>query len=89
MLKNGSKAFDIWKLPTNYSKVFRKYYLFSIQNPEELKSGKAEKPVVLEKGPYVYSEILEKKDVSFLNDEVIRYAPVTTLTFEESLSAGK
>jgi scavenger receptor class B protein 1 len=88
MLKNDSPAFKIWIEPTKQSSVHRKYYLFNITNADALVSGLEKKPNLVEMGPYVYKEKLEKKDVSFLDDETIRYSPVTTLTFDSALSNG-
>jgi hypothetical protein len=44
-------------------KVFRKYYFFDIKNPREIENGK-NKPKLIQRGPYTYSEVIEKKNVS-------------------------
>ena len=87
MLKEGSVAYNIWKKPSKEANVERKYYLFDIQNPDEVISGK-EKPRVIEKGPYVYNEIMTKADVKFLDENTIQYAPISTLHYNQSLSNG-
>jgi len=51
-------------------------------------SGREKKPNLVEMGPYVYKEKMEKKDVSFVDEETVRYSPVTTLIFDSNLSNG-
>jgi len=51
---NNSKAYTFWVNPP--ARILRKYYLFSIQNPEEASLG-VEKPRLIEMGPYTYSEV--------------------------------
>lgn len=84
VLVNNSKTFDYWTKPP--AKVIRKYYFFSIDNPFEVSRG--EKPVLSERGPYTYIEKLEKKNIKFLDINVVQYNPVSTLFFEPSLSVG-
>ena len=67
--------------------IYRKYYLFSVKNPTEVQKG-LEKPQLIEYGPYVYREILEKKNLHFTDDDKLTYYPVSTLYFEPSLSNG-
>ena len=74
--------------PTEQSTVYRKYYLFTVDNAEQLLSGEESKPRLTEKGPYVYSEVMTKKDVSFIDEETVRYAPITTLNFVANTSSG-
>lgn len=51
---NNSKAYGFWTNPP--AKIYRNYYLFSVQNPEEAASG-TQKPILLEMGPYTYAEV--------------------------------
>lgn len=62
--------------------------MFSVANPDELISGEETKPRLIEKGPYVYSEVMTKKDVEFIDEETVRYAPITTLNFVANMSVG-
>ena len=80
-----SKAFEFWINPP--AKIYRKYYLFDIRNPLEVEQG-IDKPFLVERGPYVYSEVWEKRNIKFLGFEYVSYTPVVTLHFEESLSVG-
>ena len=91
MIKNDTDhpAYKIWKNPTDNSTVYRKYYLFSIQNSEELESGKETKPRLLELGPFVYREVMYKTNIKFSEDKrSVSYAPVTDLRFAPELSNG-
>ncbi len=47
-----------------------------------------EKPRVVERGPYVYTEKWEKRNIEFLGKEKVRFSPVVTLYFEPNLSNG-
>ena len=45
---------DYWKSPP--AKLLRKYYFFDVQNPNEFRFGK-QKPILVERGPYTYSQV--------------------------------
>ena len=49
----------------------------SLQVVVEVENG--EKPVLVEKGPFVYRQINEKKNVEFLGDKILSYSPTITL----------
>ena len=85
ILKNNSQAFEYWSKPP--ATVIRKYYFFDIQNPIEVTKG-TEKPRVLERGPYSYTVKMEKKNIQFLGDDLVRYSPVSTIFFNRNLSVG-
>jgi hypothetical protein len=55
---NNSKAYTFWVNPP--ARILRNYYLFSVQNPEEASRG-AEKPRLVEMGPYTYSEVYNSR----------------------------
>ena len=82
---NNTRAFEYWKNPPAH--IVRKYYFFDIQNPDQVQLG-LEKPRVIERGPYSYSEKIEKRNIEFLGLEIVRFSPVITLYFEPSLSVG-
>jgi hypothetical protein len=58
-----------------------------VTNPKEVENG--EKPFLVQRGPYVYREVWEKRNVEFIGDQMLSYSPVTTLFFEPDLSNGK
>ena len=67
--------------------MYRKYYLFSVSNPDEVQKG-LEKAKLVQLGPYVYREVLEKRNPKFHDDDKITYSPVSVLYFESNLSNG-
>jgi hypothetical protein len=69
------------------AKIYQKYYFFDIKNTKQVESN-METPVLIEKGPYTYSMKVEKRNVNFIGSNLVSYAPVFSLKFEESLSVG-
>lgn len=84
VIQKNSNAYNIWTDPP--AKIYRKYYLFNVINPQEIEKG--EKPKLDQMGPYVYSEKWEKRHIEFLNPNIVQFTPVFTLKFEPKLSAG-
>ena len=84
VLKENSKAFDLWANPP--ASVNRKYYFFHVQNAKEVINGK--KANLIQRGPYVYRVVLEKKNVVFKDKKAVSFNPVVTLYFEPGLSNG-
>lgn len=60
--------------------------MFNVTNPSDVLKGK--KPVLQELGPYVYREVMEKRDFRHLDAKRVTYMPVSTLYFEKTLSNG-
>lgn len=85
ILRPNSKAYAFWTNPP--AKILREYYIFDVQNPDEVKEG-IEKPRVIQRGPYTYSERWQKKRVDFMGDSFVSYVPTITLHFEPELSRG-
>lgn len=83
-MKENSSAVEFWIKPPAY--IFRKFYMFNVTNPSDVLKGK--KPVLQELGPYVYREVMEKRDFRHLDAKRVTYMPVSTLYFEKSLSNG-
>jgi len=48
-MKN-TDAYELWKDPP--ARIYRKFYLFDLQNPKEVQNGE-EKPNFVQRGPYV------------------------------------
>lgn len=80
---------------TNVSQMFQKpqaislrsYYFYEVLNPDEIRSG--EKPLLKERGPYVYEQKSEKKNVQFSSDgSYVSYTPMSTFYFRSDLSNG-
>jgi hypothetical protein len=85
IIQPNSSAFLSWLNPP--VTIYRKYYLFDIANPIEVVKN-LDKPFLIEKGPYVYKQINEKRNVNFIGDKLAIYSPYSTITFDESLSVG-
>ena len=66
--------------------ILRKYYIWDVRNPDDVEKGA--KPVLIQRGPYVYSEYWEKRHIEFLNEDLLSFTPVVTLKFEPDLSIG-
>jgi len=85
VFKEGAQSVELWKNPP--ASIYRKFYFFNVTNSKDVLNGK--KPVLQEIGPYSYKEIMEKKNVSFIDENTIKYTSVSTLYFDPSTSNGK
>ena len=86
-MKNGSNSVDTWSLPP--AQIYRNYYFFEVNNPNELKTGQTSNPNITQHGPYVYKEIMKKTNIEFSEDGLsVSYTPVFELYFEPELSVG-
>jgi len=80
-----SKSFPGWKDPS--LPIFMNFYFFNVTNVDEVMAG--EKPVLEEKGPYVYREKREKVNITFNEDESeVSYNEAISFFFEPSKSVG-
>ncbi|ELT89305.1 hypothetical protein CAPTEDRAFT_178424 [Capitella teleta] len=86
MLKNDSDAFHTWRDPP--AKVYMNFYVYDIVNRAEImKNGS--KPVLEQKGPYVYEEIRNKEKVHFsANGTLLSYMETKSYVFVPSKSNG-
>jgi len=83
---SSQEAFSMWKdVPVP---MYLKFRLFHLENPlEVLQFG--EKPLLTEKGPYVYSETRHKQNISFSPDgKVVTYREIRIFNFIPELSKG-
>ena len=58
-MASDSKAMSFWLYPNNVSSVKRKYYLFNVENPDDVEAGIA-KPNLTQKGPYCFNGSLNR-----------------------------
>ncbi|XP_057656354.1 scavenger receptor class B member 1-like [Diorhabda carinulata] len=86
VLKNNSKAFDMWKKPP--VRLRYNVYLFNYTNVDDYRDGIVEKLHLEEIGPYVYEEVLERINISFPTEDTISYREYRTLSFKPNLSKG-
>lgn len=84
VLSDGSSTYSAWvhaPIP-----VYMKFYMFHVTNPEEVVHYGA-KPILEEKGPYVYSENKNKVNITFAPDgDTSQYANWVTYDFEAEMS---
>ncbi|XP_063632605.1 scavenger receptor class B member 1 isoform X2 [Cydia splendana] len=85
-LWNGSLSYSYWQKPG----VVRltKVYIFNVTNPSGfLEHG--EKPKLVEVGPFVYREDMEKVNIKFHDNDTITYQHNKILRFVPELSVNK
>ncbi|XP_076842650.1 scavenger receptor class B member 1 isoform X3 [Brachyhypopomus gauderio] len=76
--------YTMWKdIPVPF---FMSIYLFNVLNPNEILAG--EKPMVEQRGPYVYSEKRLKDNITFHANNTVSFLEYRQYFFEESMSAG-
>ncbi|KAL0965267.1 hypothetical protein UPYG_G00279040 [Umbra pygmaea] len=77
-------SYTMWKdVPVPF---FMSVYFFNILNPTEVLAG--EKPMVEQKGPYVYRKRIEKQNITFHHNDTVSYLEYRTYFFEPSMSVG-
>uniref|UniRef100_A0A182NIC7 Scavenger receptor class B n=1 Tax=Anopheles dirus TaxID=7168 RepID=A0A182NIC7_9DIPT len=84
-LWNGTISFHYWQRPgvTRLTKV----YIFNVTNPEGFLAG--EKPKLVEVGPFVYREDMEKVNIKFHDNYTVTYQHKKILQFVPELSVDK
>jgi len=84
ILSNNSATFSTFVEPP--IPVYLKFYMFDIQNPDDVLYY-GEKPILVEKGPYVYREHKVKKNITFdSTGKTIEYATWLTYEFDAEMS---
>jgi len=84
-VKEGTEAYKAWKetpIP-----VYNKFYLYSIINPHDFLVNHA-KPILEQKGPYVFRNKEEKVDLVWHKNHTISYKRKKFWWFEPEMSAG-
>ena len=51
-MKNKTDMLTSWEHPTQTSDAWIKFYIYDLTNPDEVLNGA--KPMLVQKGPYVY-----------------------------------
>ncbi|XP_076162654.1 scavenger receptor class B member 1 isoform X2 [Ptiloglossa arizonensis] len=82
----GGEVFEIWRKPD--IELYLKVYLFNVTNHEEYMSGKESKLRFQERGPYVYRELLEHRNVKFNNNGTVTALVHHPLTYVQEMSNG-
>uniref|UniRef100_A0A4W5MHU0 Scavenger receptor class B member 1 n=1 Tax=Hucho hucho TaxID=62062 RepID=A0A4W5MHU0_9TELE len=77
-------SYTMWKdVPVPF---FMSVYFFNILNPTEVLAG--EKPMVEQRGPYVYRKRLQKQNITFHPNATVSYLEYRSYFFEPSMSVG-
>ncbi|CAH7245750.1 Scarb1 [Phodopus roborovskii] len=80
----SSLSFGMWKeIPVPF---YLSVYFFEVVNPSEILKG--EKPVVRERGPYVYREFRHKANITFNNNDTVSFVERRSLHFQPDRSHG-
>uniref|UniRef100_A0A8C9ZPF9 Scavenger receptor class B member 1 n=1 Tax=Sander lucioperca TaxID=283035 RepID=A0A8C9ZPF9_SANLU len=77
-------SYTMWKdVPVPF---YMSVYFFNVLNPKEILDG--EKPMVEQKGPYVYRKRIQKDNITFHANGTVSYREYRTYFFEPSMSSG-
>ncbi|XP_055729659.1 scavenger receptor class B member 1-like isoform X2 [Salvelinus fontinalis] len=77
-------SYTMWKdVPVPF---FMTVYFFNVLNPTEVLAG--EKPMVEQKGPYVYRKRIQKQNITFHPNHTVSYLEYRSYFFEPSMSVG-
>ncbi|KAM6423538.1 scavenger receptor class B member 1 isoform 2-T2 [Liasis olivaceus] len=80
----SSSMFNIWRdLPLPF---FLSFYVFDVMNPEDILLGA--KPIVSQRGPYVYREHRQKKNITFHSNHTVSFLNYRSFFFQPDLSNG-
>ncbi|XP_069071481.1 scavenger receptor class B member 1 isoform X2 [Pleurodeles waltl] len=77
-------AFEMWRdLPVPFHMAI---YLFEVLNPKEIRQG--ERPSVAQRGPYVYREYKQKRNITFHENNTVSFIEDRTFFFVPEMSSG-
>ncbi|XP_070781089.1 scavenger receptor class B member 1 isoform X3 [Enoplosus armatus] len=77
-------SYTMWKdVPVPF---YMSVYFFNVLNPQEILAG--EKPMVEQRGPYVYRKRIQKDNITFHSNGTVSYREYRRYFFEPSMSAG-
>uniref|UniRef100_A0A665VQV3 Scavenger receptor class B member 1 n=1 Tax=Echeneis naucrates TaxID=173247 RepID=A0A665VQV3_ECHNA len=81
---NNDMSYTMWKdIPVPF---YMSVYFFNVLNPKEILTG--EKPMVEQRGPYVYRKRCQKDNITFHPNDTVSYREYRQYYFEPSMSAG-
>ncbi|XP_065821422.1 scavenger receptor class B member 1 isoform X2 [Labrus bergylta] len=77
-------SYTMWKdVPVPF---YMSVYFFNVLNPQEILSG--EKPMVEQRGPYVYRKRIQKDNITFHPNNTVSYREYRRYFFEPTMSVG-
>ncbi|CAN9504477.1 unnamed protein product [Ophioblennius macclurei] len=81
---SNDMSYTMWKdLPVPF---FMSVYFFNVLNPQEILLG--EKPMLEQRGPYVYRKQARKQNITFHDNGTVSYLEYRRYFFEPSMSVG-
>ncbi|KAJ8261134.1 hypothetical protein COCON_G00168570 [Conger conger] len=81
---NNELSYTIWKdVPVPF---FMSVYFFNVLNPSEILAG--EKPMLEQRGPYVYKEYRQKENITFHPNKTVTYLEYRQYHFMRNMSLG-
>ncbi|XP_039627539.1 scavenger receptor class B member 1 isoform X1 [Polypterus senegalus] len=81
---NNELSYTMWRdIPVPF---FMSIYFFDVLNPEEILKG--EKPMVQQRGPYVYREFRQKTNITFHSNNTVSYQEYRKYHFFRNMSVG-
>ncbi|XP_077593530.1 scavenger receptor class B member 1 isoform X2 [Stigmatopora nigra] len=81
---DNEMSYRIWKdMPVPF---FMSVYFFNVLNPQEVLNG--EKPMLEQRGPYVYRKQCQKENITFHANHTVTYREKRSYFFEPGMSAG-
>ncbi|MCI4388710.1 hypothetical protein PGIGA_G00089070 [Pangasianodon gigas] len=85
VLEEGTTAYENWI--SAGAPVYRQFWLFEVQNPEEVLNGGI--PQLQQKGPYTYrTRYIPKENVTFYQNHTVSFLLPSGAIFEPSMSVG-
>ncbi|XP_004844031.1 scavenger receptor class B member 1 isoform X1 [Heterocephalus glaber] len=80
----SSLSFNMWKeIPVPF---YMSVYFFDVVNPDEVLQGG--RPEVRERGPYVYRQFRQKRNISFHDNDTVSFREHCTFQFQPERSRG-
>ena len=67
----NDETWDAWVVPP--VPIFFNYYFFHVTNAADFEAGRAQKPSVVEVGPYAWEETREKVHINEIDVDLIQY----------------
>ncbi|XP_033845493.1 scavenger receptor class B member 1 isoform X2 [Periophthalmus magnuspinnatus] len=81
---NNEMTYTMWKdIPVPF---FMSVYFFNVLNPKEILKG--EKPMLEQRGPYVYRKHCQKDNITFHPNNTVSYREYRQYYFEPDMSIG-
>uniref|UniRef100_A0A3P8VGW3 Scavenger receptor class B member 1 n=1 Tax=Cynoglossus semilaevis TaxID=244447 RepID=A0A3P8VGW3_CYNSE len=81
---NNELTYTMWKdVPVPF---YMSVYFYNVLNPMEILKG--EKPMVEQRGPYVYRKRIQKDNITFHENFTVSYREYRSYYFEPSMSVG-